>query len=77
MCGDACMLVEKLRADVIGRGHTLGLGYWPLTHSPATHLLCDCGQVYPTSLGLISKMRRLKNLMMGLGYFISRPLLAS
>lgn len=31
MCGEASVLVDKLRIDVMGRAHVLGLGHWPLS----------------------------------------------
>lgn len=31
VCGEASVLDDKLRTDVMGRAHVLGLGHWPLS----------------------------------------------
>lgn len=68
VCVEVYIVVEKLRTDVMGRGHVLGLEHWPLSMTvsltsvpmmlawvlcPAlSRSLCNCRQASLASLGL-------------------------
>lgn len=68
VCVEVYIVVEKLRTDVMGRGHVLGLEHWPLSMTVSltsismmlawvlcptlSPLLCNCRQAYLASLGL-------------------------